>query len=198
MAAAQFKPGFRISALDAGVLIAGAAGSALAAQIEWWMGSIIGFAVGHFFLFCNVFRVQRPFELAWAVLFILLAGSTIAIHMPGWGMTIATSLTMTAAIIAMEMRKFSYHGILWQRINPGLPKWWEAQGGDPDRHEPDLDEQIRPIVVSEKAYRAIRGAGVVLALIVWGSVLFWGPVMFVVGFIPYWISIKLFVPSEAV
>ena len=193
----QFKPGFRISALDVGVLVAGAVGSAFAAQVEWWMGLVISFAVGHFFLFCNVFRVQRPFELVWAIIFVLLAGSTIMIQIPGWGMTIAIALVVTVIVIAMEMRKFSYHGVLWQRINPELMKWWEAHSSEPSRNEVNLDERLRPIVVSEKAYRTIRGGGVVLAWLIWGSVLFCGPAMLVAGIIPYWISIKLFVPSNA-
>lgn len=126
MAAPPFAPGFRISATDAAVLVAGAAGSALAAQAEWWMGLVIGFVVGHFFLFCNVFRVARPLELAWAALFVVLAGSTITVGLPGWPIALTMSLVATLLVIVVQMRKPSYHGVLWQRINPGLPQWWEA------------------------------------------------------------------------
>lgn len=126
MADPFFSPGFRISATDAAVLIAGAAGSVLAAQVEWWMGIVIGFVVGHFFLFCNVFRVARPLELLWAALFVVLAGSTITLGLPGWPVALTMSLVATLLVIVVQMRKPSYHGVLWQRINPGLPQWWEA------------------------------------------------------------------------
>jgi hypothetical protein len=197
MAATEFSPGFRINALDVAVLIACATGATFAAQVEWWMGLIIAFAAVHFFLFCNVFRVQRPFELGWAILFVSLAASTIALRIPGWGVTVTASSVATLAIVAMEMRKLSYHGILWQRINPELKQWWLARGAELSQNKLDFDEQIRPIVVPDAAYRTIRACGVILALAICASVLIGGPVMLLVGVIPYWISIKLFVPRAA-
>ena len=124
-----FKPGFRISVTDTFVLAAGSVGAGLVAQSEWWMGLIIGFVVGHFFLFCNVVRVARPLELAWAALFTALAGSTIVVGRPGWPVTFATSLVGTLLVIALQIRKPSYHGIAWQWINPELHEWWDAQAG---------------------------------------------------------------------
>ena len=123
-----FKPGFRISAMDIAVLIAGSVGSVLAAQAEWWLGLIIAFAVGHFFLFCNVFRVARPLELSWAALFVALAGGTITREIPGWPVTIVSMLVATVLVVVVQMRKPSYHGVAWQRINPELPQWWETHG----------------------------------------------------------------------
>lgn len=123
----EFKPGFRIDAIDAMVLIAGALGAAFAAQAEWWMGALIAFAVGHFFLFCNVFRMPRPLELTWAALFVALAASTIATGRPGWPIAFGGSLVVTVAVIALQMRRPSYHGVAWQRINPQLRDWWEGQ-----------------------------------------------------------------------
>ncbi|CAK0748261.1 hypothetical protein CCP3SC1_1760005 [Gammaproteobacteria bacterium] len=38
----------------------------------WWAGLLIGLVLGHFFLFCNVFRVTRQTELIWAGAFITL------------------------------------------------------------------------------------------------------------------------------
>jgi hypothetical protein len=67
MSLRPFAPGFRLSAIDVGVVLAGAIGSFLVAQVESWFGLAIAFTVGHFFLFCNVFRMPRPLELAWAV-----------------------------------------------------------------------------------------------------------------------------------
>src|SRR6185503_16949754 len=96
------------------------------ASVTWWWGFVPAFVVLHFFLFCNVFRIARPLELAWAVVFVALAGATIVVDQPGWIVTTAVSLVATVIVIALEMRKPSYHGIAWQKINPGLPQWWEA------------------------------------------------------------------------
>jgi hypothetical protein len=96
------------------------------------MGLIVGFAVGHFFLFCNVFRVARPLELAWSTLFVALAGSTIITKQPGWPLTIGATFVATLLVIAEQLRKPSYHGIAWQRLNPRLLEWWKAQGAGPD------------------------------------------------------------------
>jgi predicted branched-subunit amino acid permease len=135
MSTPPFKPGFRIDAVDSVVLVAGAIGSVAAAQVEWWMGLVIAFTVGHFFLFCNVFRMARPLELAWTALFIALAVSTITTEKPGWQITIAVSLLATVVIIVVQMRRPSYHGVAWQRINPNLRKWWEAQSSEPEESE---------------------------------------------------------------
>jgi hypothetical protein len=123
----DFAPGFRLSVSDLVVLIAGSVAALLLAGMVWWWGFVIGFAVGHFFLFCNVVRMARPLELVWAGAFVLLAASTIALGQPGWPLTICLSLALTALVVALQMRKPSYHGLGWQRINPGLPAWWQAQ-----------------------------------------------------------------------
>ncbi|MFT5172626.1 MAG: hypothetical protein ACI8W7_000792 [Gammaproteobacteria bacterium] len=123
-----FKPGFRIDAVDTLVLFAGATGTVLLAQGElWWMGLIIGFTVGHFFIFCNVFRVARRLELTWSAIFSALAGSTIISGQPGWVVTLGATLLATLVVIVMQVRKPSYHGIAWQRFNPRLREWWDAQ-----------------------------------------------------------------------
>jgi hypothetical protein len=129
MTTPPFQPGFRISAMDIAVLIVGGAGAVFAAEAEWWLGVIVGFAVGHFFLFCNVFRVARPLELAWAGLYVVLAGSTIVMNQPGWPITLATSLVATLLVVGVQLRQPSYHGVGWHWINPELPQWWEAHAG---------------------------------------------------------------------
>jgi hypothetical protein len=123
---AGFQPGFRLSFIDVVVLVIGATASAALWNAVWWIGFIVAFVVAHFFLFCNVFRIARPLELAWAGVFIALVYGTIAFSVPGWPAAIAGSLAVTVAVIALEMRKLSYHGVLWQRINPALPEWWSA------------------------------------------------------------------------
>jgi hypothetical protein len=125
-----FAPGFRFSALDGFVLVGGTAAAIVLATYVWWWGFVVAFVLAHFFLFCNVVRMARPLELAWAAVFVVLAGSTVAIETPGWLITALVALVMTVVVVIVEMRKPSYHGVGWQRINPGLPAWWEARSGN--------------------------------------------------------------------
>lgn len=123
----MFAPGFRISLLDTVVLITGMIGAFIASSYAWWAAMVIGFVVGHFFLFCNVFRIARKPELIWAAVFIILTGSTVLTGMPGWTVTFTGSLIVAVVLIYLETRKPSYHGIFWLKFNPGLPEWWEKQ-----------------------------------------------------------------------
>ena len=45
-----FEPGFRLSLFDVLVLIAGMTGAIIFGAQVWWLGVVIGFVVGHFFL----------------------------------------------------------------------------------------------------------------------------------------------------
>jgi hypothetical protein len=124
MPAREFQPGFRLSALDIGVLIIGAICSVLVGSQVPVLGVAIAFVVGHFFLFCNVIRLARPLELAWAAFFATIGGLTALTGYPGWPATFAASLVATLFVLAIQMRMPSYHGVLWQRVNPQLPEWW--------------------------------------------------------------------------
>ena len=125
----EFSPGFRISPRDSLVLIVGTLGTlALSAQIP--IGAfVVGFVVLHFFLFCNVFRIPRCPELIWAGSFVSLSASTIYTDVPGWIATFATSLALSMFLICRSLFQPDYHGVCWQRINPGLRGWWEEQVG---------------------------------------------------------------------
>lgn len=126
MAVPTFSPGFRLSPLDVIVLIIGTIAAAAVGIVVPWIGFVIAFVVGHFFLFCNVVRMARPLELTWAAVFTTLSASTILTGNPGWPWTAGIALLTTAVVVAIELRKPSYHGLAWQRINPNLPQWWEA------------------------------------------------------------------------
>lgn len=123
----EFAPGFRLSVRDVVVIVLGAAAAFYLAEIEPWWSFAVVFVVAHFFLFCNVVRMARPLELTWAATFVALAAATLLTKLPGWPVTIAVSLAVTAAIVALQIRKPSYHGLGWQRVNPGLRAWWDAQ-----------------------------------------------------------------------
>ena len=62
--------GFRFSWSDGLTLVCFAGGAAGLWRVHselWWLLLIVAV---HFFLFCNVFRIVRPRELAWAALFL--------------------------------------------------------------------------------------------------------------------------------
>jgi len=117
----EFHPGFRCSVTDVAIVTAGACALVEVPQLGMW----IALAVGHFFLFCNVLRLARALELAWAAVFVLGAAAVRGgvAFAPVLTAIAATSLAVT--IIAIAQR--SYHGVLWRWINPKLPQWWQSR-----------------------------------------------------------------------
>jgi hypothetical protein len=122
-----FNPGFRLWSLDVVVLIFGAIAALAVATVSWSSAFVVGFVMAHFFLFCNVVRLARTLELAWAGVFVSLAATTIVLDVPGWVATAVYSLLVTVVVVDVEMRKPSYHGVGSRWINPGLPAWWQAR-----------------------------------------------------------------------
>ena len=125
-----FRPGFRISEIDVGILMLGSVGSVLMARFDASLAVAIVFTVAHFFLFCNVLRMSRPLELAWAVLFVALAASTILVDFPSWTHTFMAMLAVTTILAVVHALRPSYHGAFWRQINPNLPDWWKNNGVD--------------------------------------------------------------------
>ena len=126
MDAPRFQPGFRLSAFDVAVLIVGGAAAAYVTTIHPWTGVLIGFVVLHFFLFCNVLRMSRPLELAWAAAFAGLSAAAALLGTPSWPVVVGVSTAVTVVLALIEIRRPSYHGVGWRTLNPGLPEWWEA------------------------------------------------------------------------
>lgn len=126
----QFRPGFRISPLDGLVLFLGADLAFLLGREMAVAGLLVAFVVGHFFLFCNVFRISRGSELIWAAVFVILAVAAIVAGTPPWPVVFGVSLVLTAWLIRLEMAQPSYHGVGWRRFNPGLEDWWREQYPD--------------------------------------------------------------------
>lgn len=125
----DFQPGFRFSLLDFVVLILAIFVGGDLAAVMFWPGIAILFVVAHFFLFCNVVRMSRPSELMWAGLFVALMTATMLAGVPTWLVTFAISLAATLLLVALEVRKPSYHGVFWRQLNPRLPEWWKAKQG---------------------------------------------------------------------
>ena len=115
------RPGFRFSIAD-GIFIA-ICGAAFAlsygrlGRLAWGIPVV----VGHFFLFCNVFRVRRSTELIWCAIFLVNAfGWTWAAAFDWWSV-LAVQLPVTAAFIVAEIRSPRYHGIFAGRSRPDQP-----------------------------------------------------------------------------
>ncbi len=120
------RAGFRFSVVD-GLFIA-ALGAAFAflwrplGPAVW----VIPFAAGHFFLFCNVFRVRRSYELAWVALFFVNIGAWAAAGRLEWLGILASQTPATIAAIVLEMRSRAYHGVFAAQLNPNLREWSEG------------------------------------------------------------------------
>ena len=107
--------GFRFFISDSLVLAAAVVGT-------WWLwrwvelfALFVPFVVGHFFLFCNVFRVRRRLELIWAVLFVLNTAVCLELSGGVWWAPLAAQLPVSVAVIGLEIRSPRYHGIFWNR-----------------------------------------------------------------------------------
>jgi hypothetical protein len=122
----EFRPGFRLSARDVLTLIVGAVLAACVGMVDRWLAVMVGFVVLHFFLFCNVLRMARPLELVWAGLFAVLA-ILAGVGVVQWPVALGVSLGVTVVVASIQMRRPSYHGVGWPRINPELPQWWERR-----------------------------------------------------------------------
>jgi hypothetical protein len=115
--------GFRLSWLDAVILIVGAA-------LSWWLQSqsfplwwVVPAALGHFFLFCNVFLVWRRLELLWGVLFVINAGAHLVFGMLDWLSPMLFQLPATVLVITWQVRSPWYHGVFAERVNPHLKEY---------------------------------------------------------------------------
>ncbi|HEY1048568.1 MAG TPA: hypothetical protein VGE39_02390 [Prosthecobacter sp.] len=127
----QRRAGFRFSVWDALILLAGAC-------LTWWLRTqkiplwwIVPMALGHFFLFCNVFLVWRRLELIWAALFVANVAAHVAIEELEWWPPVLWQLPVTLFVIAWQMRSPWYHGIFARQINPRLPEYLQGVPAQP-------------------------------------------------------------------
>ena len=112
--------GFRLSAVDMIVL-------AVTGPATWWawaeigsMSGVIPLVVGHFFLFCNVFRIHRTKELLWAAICLLNVGAWAITDDMWWPGILMIQMPITVILIWTETRLPRYHGIFARRLNPRL------------------------------------------------------------------------------
>jgi hypothetical protein len=112
--------GFRFSILD-GLILLGGAGITFWLWNEsfplWWL---IPLALGHFFLFCNVFLVWQKLELAWAAAFVLQIAIHLAAGYTDWLSPLLVQTPVTLVVIWLQLRSPWYHGIFAKKWNPNL------------------------------------------------------------------------------
>ena len=110
-------PGFRFWWTDAVAIVACLVVTWLAWQpLGQWV-LIFPITLGHFFLFCNVFRLRRSYEVVWTVIYLLnVIGWWIGggINWPG---VLALQTPVTVAVIVLEMKSTRYHGVFWKKVN---------------------------------------------------------------------------------
>lgn len=112
--------GFRCSALDAVVLIVGVAAGILLWPRLGPMSGAFPFAVGHFFLFCKIFRIHRTKELVWVVATVLHVAVWVLIDDVAWLRILALQTPLTLLLIGLTLRGPWYHGICAPRIDQRL------------------------------------------------------------------------------
>ncbi|MBF0264216.1 MAG: hypothetical protein HQL46_03025 [Gammaproteobacteria bacterium] len=131
----KFQPGFRLSKLDIMVIVIGIVLSFTLYKDLPVASYMIVFVVGHFFLFCNVFRLSRIPELIWAGSFLLLSISTLLFAYLNWLFVGLISLLISTILIYLETKKPDYHGVFWQQLNPELKQWFKENILKAENHE---------------------------------------------------------------
>ena len=121
------RHGFRISVMDAMVLIAGTAMILWLYRQEHPLAWIVAMALGHFFLFCNVFLVWRRWELLWALMFIVNVMAHALCGTLSAGSVLLWQLPVTLVVILWQIRSPWYHGICAVRLNPRLSDYLQSR-----------------------------------------------------------------------
>ena len=128
----QGKPrtwGLRLSAVDATVLVLTAAGTVLGWRRTDGVILLLPFVVGHFFLFCNVFRIRRKPELVWGSVFLLLCVTSFLLGQFSVSWLCGLQLGVTLVILFIEIRHPRYHGIFARTLNPRLEEYLQGRLG---------------------------------------------------------------------
>jgi hypothetical protein len=118
--------GFRFSLRDLIILIVVVAGAGWLWYLKSPLCWLLLIAVGHFFLFCNVFRIIRWRELLWAGLFIVNVGFWILLERLTLPNVLASQIPITLFLIVGDIRSPGYHGIFARRLNPRLSDYLEG------------------------------------------------------------------------
>lgn len=120
--------GFRLSRMDVGVIVSVIVLTVVARPWLGEMSWLFAIVAGHFFLFCNVFRIHRKYELVWSGLFVINVSTLCVIGAVDWGLVLAAQSPITALFIVLSFVQRDYHGVLWRYApNPRAPRSIENQ-----------------------------------------------------------------------
>lgn len=115
--------GCRLSRFDVGVIAA----CAFATWFFWdenhWV-LILPVVLGHFFLFCNVFRIRSTSELIWAAVVMINFGYLVLNEQFSWPRFLACQSPLTVGLILLELFSKRYHGIGSRWINARHVDLW--------------------------------------------------------------------------
>ncbi|MCZ6793581.1 MAG: hypothetical protein O7J95_08215 [Planctomycetota bacterium] len=119
--------GFRLTARD-GIVVG------LCAVITWLLYPSVGDGVlvlpivlGHFFLFCNVFRVGSRREYVWAAIFVINFLAWLGAGKLSLAAVVLTQAPVTLGVIALAICAPDYRGLghslraRWKPRPPGVP-----------------------------------------------------------------------------
>ena len=102
--------GFRFSVTDAAAIAVVAAMTVYLLPRHPDIGWLPAYTLGHFFLFCNIFRVPRKPELIWVGCF-LLASTVVTLFDLSLVWAMVAVLPVTLVILGWAIRWEHYHGI---------------------------------------------------------------------------------------
>lgn len=108
--------GFRFSIQDGVIFLGGLIATVVAWPYAGVFSLCVPFLLGHFFLFCNTFRIGGERTLIWAATFIL--NVFLWIFTQAGIAHLAAQCVITAGLIANCVFGKNYHGFACTRINP--------------------------------------------------------------------------------
>lgn len=117
--------GFRLWPSDILILLIGLAAAGVLIGSYPILSHIIFIVIGHFFLFCNVFRVGRVPEYCWAVWFIASVTGLVAWDLYSPWRLLVSVLPATGCVIGYAVTRKDYHGAfcgMKQASDHGAPK----------------------------------------------------------------------------
>ncbi len=113
-------PGFRFWWWDGVTGMAGVLLAWLAWPLVGTLALVFPVTLAHFFLFCNVFRLRRSYELIWTGAYLVNLGYWILFRELAWAEVLALQTPLTLILIVAEARSSRYHGVFWRKLNTEL------------------------------------------------------------------------------
>ncbi len=102
--------GFRFSTTDALAIVVCAVATTFGLTMIGPVAWFVPFVLGHFFLFCNLFRVRRIPELIWAGGFLAVVVACLVANVSVLN-AMWLVLPLTFGVLTYSIRRRDYHGI---------------------------------------------------------------------------------------